>query len=193
MPVSHFVVRLHETRAALLPGPRRGSVSSARRSRRLSRTVASSDQDRMRASSFVTARGAESLSLYFSGRDRFAIWLRRRTHDRQERIPRRSRTVNRRASRPCGRRSRPADTPARTGCASNYPNRCSGRSSRPAAFDNSCCAASSRPPGCARPWRAAALASRLWGAVLPRLFISHSNKDSLNALAFQRWLELRTS
>jgi hypothetical protein len=26
---------------------------------------------------------------------------------------------------------------------------------------------------------------------LPRLFISHSNKDSIHALAFQRWLELK--
>ena len=26
---------------------------------------------------------------------------------------------------------------------------------------------------------------------MPRLFISHSNKDSIHALAFQRWLELK--
>jgi formylglycine-generating enzyme required for sulfatase activity len=29
------------------------------------------------------------------------------------------------------------------------------------------------------------------GPALPRLFISHSNKDSIHALAFQRWLELK--
>jgi hypothetical protein len=27
--------------------------------------------------------------------------------------------------------------------------------------------------------------------VLPRLFISHSGKDNIHALAFQRWLELK--
>src|SRR5262252_2425240 len=29
------------------------------------------------------------------------------------------------------------------------------------------------------------------GPSLPRLFISHSSKDSIDALAFQRWLELK--
>ena len=27
-----------------------------------------------------------------------------------------------------------------------------------------------------------------WGRILPRLFISHSSKDNIEALAFQRWL-----
>jgi hypothetical protein len=29
------------------------------------------------------------------------------------------------------------------------------------------------------------------GAGLPRLFISHSGKDNIHALAFQRWLKLK--
>ena len=46
------------------------------------------------------------------------------------RRPQRSRPDHRRESRPCAQRSRPAGTPAPTGCASNSPSRCSGRSNR---------------------------------------------------------------
>ena len=40
---------------------------------------------------------------------------------------RQNRPAPQRASRPCARKSRPAVTTAPTGCASSYPNRCSGR------------------------------------------------------------------
>ena len=44
------------------------------------------------------------------------------------------------ASKPCGRRSRPAAQQAPTGYASNYPSRCSDRSNRRADSASSCCA-----------------------------------------------------
>ena len=59
---------------------------------------------------------------------------------------RRSLPAFRHVSRPCARRSRPVGTRAPTGCASNYPNRCSARSNRPAASVSSCCAGTK---GCA--------------------------------------------
>ena len=72
-------------------------------------------------------------------------WLRRLPAP--ARRPRQSRPAPQRASRPCARKSRPAVTTAPTGCASNCPNRCSGRSSRRAGSANSCYGASKR---CAR-------------------------------------------
>ncbi len=58
--------------------------------------------------------------------------------------PGRTSSAHRPACRLCARRSKPADIKAPTGCASNSPSRCSGRSSRRAASGSSCCVASKR-------------------------------------------------